>query len=1243
MSTSDAPKGPKRGPPKAARDPQPGGSGPGDNKPKKPRNRNRGGKAKAKKEKELLEQQRKAREEEEKRRAEEERARQAVLEAARKRQALQEKKRQECAERVQQARQAVHDAHQRLEEFYQTKARRRQQRTQVLQDATRPLTTQQLKDLDSSLKKNGAFIRKINQNITDENVEALCRDIRLLNLNRYVSEVVAGIAEMKPKNSISAVARVCAMMHSRYADFATDLLPRLLKHLETPKSFEKDADRKAHYTRKRDTVKLFVELFLFGVQPDEDELLEMYEALVAKSKAAIVEKPVCINELLLQADWTRTAANELMGLYPQPFFQVLQRERQLKEAIAMQEAMNEAQAPSQPQTSPAPPTEERDSPADESDASEAPTPADDPDSAESKRAVLEARVATLDDTCPLIHADQQARYRALALEYLEELTQFTVQVHKKLRKTERANHNTITMRGELSEAVQAEYDKQVKFHERLLNGLHSLAELLNEEVPTMPEEDEVANASDGVGVAQLSLLQAQNEADGIFGDEDTRAFYEDLRPLREILPGVFFSGQDEENADEDSTPLLEEEALAHDLEGEDGGEDDPTSALSLEGGSLSDEEEGAAVSLDTSTPAHIKMEAWLKNLPKCVNRELIDNAAVEFCYFATKGTRKKLIAALYQTPWYELALLPYYSRLVATLRPVFPEIGKGVVDLLKSEFRRIRRKKDQLNMGYKIRNAQFLGELAKFRVCPPIIIFVFAEDCLKDFSHRSIEMLCKFLETCGRFLYRTPETHVRCAALLDRMMRLKEARHLDSQTETLIENAYYCCKPPERAAVQKVRPPVHEYIRHLLFKRLGENTLKEIARKLSKLDWPTHGDYLTKCILNLKNLSYSHIPLLATLVATLSLYYGELTPRVVDGALHRFYRGLAENRTIEQQMRVMNVRFLGELYIFQVVNSDLIFHLLHTLITYPCDRNEGFRIRLACTLITTCGEYFSEVRDKQIFTRYLVYFQCYYFSLPFVPYDIEFLMEDTLTELDRKFRRLKTPEEARKALDEVLAYEKAQGIVPPAPDDLVIKLDGYVPVAHEPAAPRVETNGSKEQQPAVSASPVDSQEGDASEGAVASPVVEPLKPPTPPPTEDEEFDSMLTSMMRDSMSNRKPDTSNASANMVMPMNLFRSTGSSYATPKTEGDNKIFRLLTRKGNKHNTCSVAVPSDSPLANRARDYAFEEEQRVIKQKVLEFEAKEEEAEDLDEDAAPYEDRRDRPKNKKPYRGKLEFNSLE
>lgn len=72
-------------------------------------------------------------------------------------------------------------------------------------------------------------------------------------------------------------------------------------------------------------------------------------------------------------------------------------------------------------------------------------------------------------------------------------------------------------------------------------------------------------------------------------------------------------------------------------------------------------------------------------------------------------------------------------------------------------------------------------------------------------------MACSLLETCGRFLYRSPETTVRMANMLDVMMRLKIIKNLDPRHSTLVENAYYLCKPPEKSArVSKVRPPLHQ-------------------------------------------------------------------------------------------------------------------------------------------------------------------------------------------------------------------------------------------------------------------------------------------------------------------------------------------------------------------------------------------------------------------------------------------------
>ena len=98
--------------------------------------------------------------------------------------------------------------------------------------------------------------------------------------------------------------------------------------------------------------------------------------------------------------------------------------------------------------------------------------------------------------------------------------------------------------------------------------------------------------------------------------------------------------------------------------------------------------------------------------------------------------------------------------------------------------------------------------------------------CLDDFTHHNIDVACNLLETCGRFLYRSPETTVRVNNMLEILMRLKNVKNLDSRHSTLVENAYYLCKPPERShRVSKIRPPLHQVstclsvLKKLLFKK----------------------------------------------------------------------------------------------------------------------------------------------------------------------------------------------------------------------------------------------------------------------------------------------------------------------------------------------------------------------------------------------------------------------------------------
>jgi regulator of nonsense transcripts 2 len=53
----------------------------------------------------------------------------------------------------------------------------------------------------------------------------------------------------------------------------------------------------------------------------------------------------------------------------------------------------------------------------------------------------------------------------------------------------------------------------------------------------------------------------------------------------------------------------------------------------------------------------VTLEELLHRLPNCVNRDLIDKAAIDFCYINTKGNRKKLIKVRYSC-----ALTPSPSR-----------------------------------------------------------------------------------------------------------------------------------------------------------------------------------------------------------------------------------------------------------------------------------------------------------------------------------------------------------------------------------------------------------------------------------------------------------------------------------------------------------------------------------------------------------------------------------------------------
>lgn len=266
------------------------------------------------------------------------------------------------------------------------------------------------------------------------------------------------------------------------------------------------------------------------------------------------------------------------------------------------------------------------------------------------------------------------------------------------------------------------------------------------DLPDLPEE---------YAEITISSLDAHRNADfdasSLWEDEDTRSFYETFPNLKELVPAILYKDSVKEAvkepSKEESEPAKEEGAKTPtDPEPTDEGiaDDDAVVDMDVDVDDAaavelllqddaevvvdeSDEEESSARDNTDANPAikvpqtsqanKILLDSFLASLTTCVSREMIDKAAMTFCTtLNTKYNRKKLTRQLFSVPRTRLDLLPFYSRLVATLNPVMPQLSIDLVQLLKQDFRFLVRKKDQINIESKIKTVRFMGELVKFHM-----------------------------------------------------------------------------------------------------------------------------------------------------------------------------------------------------------------------------------------------------------------------------------------------------------------------------------------------------------------------------------------------------------------------------------------------------------------------------------------------------------------------------------------------
>jgi len=173
-----------------------------------------------------------------------------------------------------------------------------------------------------------------------------------------------------------------------------------------------------------------------------------------------------------------------------------------------------------------------------------------------------------------------------------------------------------------------------------------------------------------------------------------------------------------------------------------------------------------------------KLVALLEEeLPECHRREQIDELTERFCtnHGSSKNSRKRLSRSLFLVPRNRFDLLPFYSRMAATIDRVWPDVASPLVTELEQQFHGQAKFKKQ-NLDARLKTARYIGELTKFRVAPPIVFLRCLRRCIDDFTGSNVDVACCLLESSGRFLYRLKHTSGKISQLMDTMTRLSKAK-----------------------------------------------------------------------------------------------------------------------------------------------------------------------------------------------------------------------------------------------------------------------------------------------------------------------------------------------------------------------------------------------------------------------------------------------------------------------------------
>jgi len=160
----------------------------------------------------------------------------------------------------------------------------------------------------------------------------------------------------------------------------------------------------------------------------------------------------------------------------------------------------------------------------------------------------------------IISEEAQKELLALLNGYYDDAVEYFLSEHLSLREREKENRSIMQTRGEMTEEQTLEYAKLRKSYEQLFKDISTLAQFLGRDLPELPEEEENTTriTYDTTSVNGWQKTTAEEKEEPIWGDEDTRSFYEDLLDLKTKVP-ISFLGETKDKGKKEGQPEEKDE------------------------------------------------------------------------------------------------------------------------------------------------------------------------------------------------------------------------------------------------------------------------------------------------------------------------------------------------------------------------------------------------------------------------------------------------------------------------------------------------------------------------------------------------------------------------------------------------------------------------------------------------------------------------------------------------------------